>query len=49
MNAQLGTIQHITVETQGYVTKVFVKFDDSTARLKREYRYLFKGDFLSAS
>ena len=35
VNGQLGTIKHISIDTKGNVIKIYIKFDDSKAGLKK--------------
>ena len=35
VNGQLGTIKHIRIDTKGNVIKIYIKFDDSKAGLKK--------------
>ena len=35
-NCQLGTSKHISIDTKSNVTKIYIKFDDSKAGLKKK-------------
>ena len=35
VNGQLGTNKHISIDTKGNVTKIYIKLDDSKAGLKK--------------
>ena len=41
VNGQLGTIKHISIDTKGNVTKIYVKFHDSKVGLKKLNKVAF--------
>ena len=48
-NCQLGTSKHISIDTNSNVTKIYIKFDDSKAGLKKKYRCLCRNELLDSS